>query len=290
MSERRLLLVDGTQLFYRSFFAIRGLTTHTGEPSNAVYGFIRGIHQLIETRSPSHLVVAWDGGSPAERLALLPEYKAQRPPMPDALKHQYEPIREFLERARIPLVRVDHEEADDLLASLARWAAPDAGQVLVVTCDKDLYQMVNTKVGMIGWGKDDKLIGRDEVFEKTGVYPWQIVDWLSLTGDTVDNIPGVEGMGPKTASKLLAKFGSLDLLWERLSEVEPIRIREHLAAARERVNRNRRLVTLREDLACSPGWDAMEVKPEVPSSMRPFYARMDFHSLIKGMDQGDLFQ
>lgn len=289
MNERRLLLVDGTQLFYRSFFAIKGLTTHTGDPSNAVFGFVRGIHQLIELRHPSHLVVTWDGGAPASRLALLPEYKAQRPPMPDALRQQYEPIREFLDRARIPLVRMEHEEADDLLASLARWAAPEAGQVLVVTSDKDLYQMVNAKVNMLGWGKEDKPIGRDEVLEKTGVYPWQIVDWLALTGDSVDNIPGVEGMGPKTAAKLLTKFGSLDLIWAKLQEVEPVRIREHLAAARDRVARNRSLVQLRDDLDCSPGWDAMAVRPEDPAALRPFYARMDFHSLIKGIDQGELF-
>ena len=163
MSARRLLLVDGTQLFYRSFFAIRGLSTHDGLPSNAVFGFIRGIHQLAELWKPSHLAVAWDGGTPKARLDLLPEYKAQRPPMPDDLRRQVEPVRDFLGLAGIPLIRLDQEEADDVLASLVRWGEPGADDVMIVTCDKDLYQLVSEKTCMVGWGKDDKRIGRQEV-------------------------------------------------------------------------------------------------------------------------------
>ena len=289
MIARRLLLVDGTQLFYRSFFGIRELSTHDGKPSNAVFGFVRGIHQLIEVWNPSHLAVTWDGGVPAARLALLPEYKAQRPPMPDALRVQYEPVAEFLGLAGLQLIRRDREEADDLLASLVRWGEPEADEILVATSDKDLYQLISPKTFMVPWGKDDRKTGRGEVFEKTGVYPEQIVEWLALTGDTVDNIPGVEGMGPKTAAKLLGQFGSLVAMWQRIEEVKSQRIRDHLLASRDCVERNLALVKLQAGLDCSPGWDAMALKTESPLLMRPFYTRMDFHSLIKGSDQGELF-
>jgi DNA polymerase-1 len=289
MSSRRLLLVDGTQLFYRSFFGIRGLKTHEGQPSNAVFGFIRGIHQLLEVWKPSHWAVAWDGGSPQTRLDLLPEYKAQRPSMPDDLRRQIEPVREFLELAGIPLIRLEQQEADDVLASLACWGEREAEDVIIVTSDKDLYQLVSAKIGMASWGKDDKRLGGADVFEKTGVHPAQIIEWLALTGDAVDNISGVEGMGPKTAAKLLGQFGSLDVLWSRLDEIHSERIRANLIAQRERVERNLALVRLQVDLPCSPGWEALAVKLESPAVMRPFYARMDFHSLIKTENQGELF-
>lgn len=289
MRARRLLLVDGTQLFYRSFFGIRGLSTHDGLPSNAVFGFIRGIHQLIEVWKPSHLAVAWDGGVPKARLDLLPEYKAQRPPMPDALRSQYQPVREFLGLAGIPLFRLDHEEADDILASLVRWGESDSDEIVILTVDKDLYQLVSEKTCMAGWGKDDKRLGSAEVFEKTGVHPSQIVEWLALTGDTADNIPGVEGMGPKTAAKLLAQFGNLGAMWSRLDEINSERIRGNLLSQRDRVERNLGLVRLQDNLPCLPGWDDLAVKPESPAVMRPFYSRMDFHSLVKGSDQAELF-
>ena len=289
MINRRLLLVDGTQLFYRSFFGIKALTTRDGVPSNAVFGFVRGIHQLVEGRKPSHLVVVWDGGIPPARRSLLPEYKAQRPPMPDALRAQYPLIVEFLACAGIPLIRLDLEEADDILASLAHQAEAEAGEVIVATCDKDLFQMVSDKTVLIGWGKDDKPVGRQAVFEKTGVYPEQIVDWLALTGDTADNISGVDGVGGKTAAKLLASHGTAAGIYRDIVAVQPDRIRARLLADQSKVERNLALVKLNTAMPCWPGWEPLEFHPERPAAMRPFYASMDFHSLIKEGDQGELF-
>ncbi len=142
---------------------------------------------------------------------------------------------------------------------------------------------------MVGWGKEDKPAGRQEVFSKTGVYPEQVVDLLALTGDTVDNISGVDGVGPKTAAKLLAKFGTWEGIMKELNLIEPSRIRELLTLHRERVERNRQLVRLNPALDCFPGWESMATRPEKAEAMRPFYARMEFHSLIRGCDQGELF-
>lgn len=289
MASKRLLLVDGTGHLYRSFFAIKDLSRQDGTPTNAVFGFVRAVHQLQQAWQPTHLAVAWDGGTPVERLVRLPTYKAQRPPMPDALRLQIAPVMEFLACAGIPLLRLDRQEADDVLASLAAWAvAEGAAEVLIATSDKDLFQLVDDKVSLVAPAKDTPRIGREAVHLKTGVYPEQIVDWLALTGDAVDNIPGVDGVGAKTAAKLLAQFGSLDAVLCRLAEVTPDRLREKLEGGRARVELNRTIVALRRDLDCSPGWEAMAVRPESSERMAAFYTRMEFHSLARGLEQPSL--
>lgn len=289
MAPRLLLLVDGTGLFYRSFFAIKGLSAHGGQPTNAVFGFIRALHQMEEFWKPTHVAVAWDGGSPEERLALLPEYKMQRAPMPDALKVQYGPLCEYLDCAGVPLIRLDRQEADDVLATLAHWAEREGNRVLIASSDKDMYQLVTDRIGVITTGKEAPCIGPAGVLEMIGLLPGQVVEWLALTGDHVDNIPGVEGVGPKTAVKLLAQFGSLATMWGRIEEVESARLREKLLAGRGVVERNLALVKLRDDLDCVPDWDALAFKPEDPGRMRPYYERMEFHSLVRKVDQPELF-
>lgn len=289
MPARTLLLLDGTGLFYRSFFAIKGLTAHSGAPTNAVFGFVRAVHQMIDVFKPTHFAVAWDGGAPAERLEMLPEYKAQRPPMPDALRAQFEPVREFVERRGVPFIRLERQEADDILATLAHWGEPESEAVLIASSDKDLYQLVTEKTRVVSTGKDDTRVGREGVLERTGVYPEQIVDWLALTGDNVDNIPGVEGLGPKTAAKLLSRFGTLAAMWSRMAEVESDRLRDKLLASRDLVDRNQSLVRLRTDLDCRLDWSALELKPEDPERTAPFYERMEFHSLVRRAEQRELF-
>lgn len=289
MAASRLLLIDGTGLFYRSFFAIKGLSARDGQPTNALYGFIRAVLRMVERWQPSHLAVAWDGGSPRERLALLPVYKAQRPPMPEALKSQYPLIREYLELRAIPLMRIHEQEADDILATVAHRAQDAMQEVLIASSDKDLYQLVGARTSLISTGKDEARIGPLEVLNRTGVEPQQIVDWLALTGDSVDNIPGVAGLGPKTAARLLRQFGCLDKMWERIEEVDSDRLREKLLASRSIVELNLGLVRLRDDLSEVPAYDAMVVKPEDPARLRPFYERMEFHSLVRKDEQYDLF-
>lgn len=289
MAFRRLLIIDGTGHLYRSFFAIKALSRHDGTPTNAVFGFIRAVHQFKQVWRPTHLVVTWDGGTPQARLDLLPTYKAQRPPMPDPLRSQIAPIFEYLERAAVPVIRLEREEADDVIASLAAWAEREGvDEVLIASSDKDLFQVVDDRVSIIGTSKDEPRVNADAIRLKTGVLPGQIVDWLALAGDSVDNIPGVEGIGSKTAARLMGQFGSLEALWPRLSEVEPERIRTRLGEARSRVETNVRLVRLLSHLDCSPGWAAMAVTPEVPERLRPFYESMEFHSFLKGMEQPDL--
>ena len=289
MTTGKLLLVDGTQLLYRSFFGIRALSTASGQPTNAVYGFIRGIHQLVECWKPTHLAVAWDGGTPEYRLRLIHDYKAQRPPMPDDLRCQIEPAEEFLKLAGIARILIDGQEADDVLASVVRAGAPQFSEVLLSTTDKDLLQLVSGNTFIVPWGKSGQRTDDAAVRERTGVAPCQIIDWLALTGDTVDNIPGIPGLGPKTACKLLAQFDNLETLWLRIDEVMPSRLREALVSNRALVERNREVVALRDDLDCVPDWETLVYRPEQPAQMRSFYMRLEFSSLIKDDAQKELF-
>jgi len=210
MSSNVLLLVDAMAGIYRAFYAIRNLSTSAGEPTNAVFGFVRMLRQLETWWEPSHVVVVFDGGLPEERMTLVPEYKAQRAPMPDDLRAQIPRIEEFLDLYGVPRVRVLGEEADDVMATMVRTAEEDAESVLLATSDKDLYQLVNETVKLVRMSGEQGLMGREEVIEKTGVPPEKIIEWLALVGDSADNIKGVPGVGPKTAAKLLTEHGSLD--------------------------------------------------------------------------------
>jgi DNA polymerase-1 len=225
-------------------------------------------------------MVVLDGGIPAHRLALLPEYKAQRPRMPDDLRRQMPVATDYLARAAIAELRVEGEEADDLIASVAARAQPEA-EVLIATSDKDALQLVNERVQVVSPVQTGRRLGPAEVYAKCGAHPAQVVDWLALTGDSVDNIPGIPGLGPKTAAKLLAQFGSLAGILARVDEVTPERIREALRLNREQLGRNVALIRLKTDLECPLDWERLAVRPETPERLLPFYEQWELHSLAK---------
>ena len=185
----RLVLVDGMAILYRAFYAIKELYTKDGRPTNAVFGFVRMLNQIREVWQPTHWAIVFDGGLPEERLELLEDYKAQRPPTPDSLSEQIDTAEEYLNKANISWVRQEGEEADDIIASIAAWAEQDAEKVLLASSDKDFYQLVNGKINMISVSGKNEAMGPAEVSAKTGVEPAQIVEWLALIGDSADNIP-----------------------------------------------------------------------------------------------------
>lgn len=283
----KFLIVDGHNLAYRSFFAVRGLTAADGRPSNALFGFIQTLKALRDAHRPTHLAAVFDGGLPADRVALLPSYKAQRPPMPTELHSQIEAIEEFLAAARIPAFREPAQEADDVLATLAASASDEGACVRIASNDKDLLQLVGDRIRVApppsaGAGES---WGPEEVRARTGVPPERIVEWLALTGDAADNIPGVAGIGPKTAVKLLEQFGGLEALWRRIETVEPPRIREALLRQREDVERNLKLLRLRSDVPLSRSWRDCAIVPPDPAALRAFYEQWNFRSLLKDLDQ-----
>ncbi len=284
MTPKTLLLMDGAALAYRAFYAIQNLSTNAGQPTNALFGFIRMANQLAVQWRPTHRAVVFDAGLPAARMALLPSYKQQREKMPDPLRSQFPLIEEFLRRSGIPALRVEGQEADDTMASLAALASADAADTLLATSDKDLFQLVNEHVAIVSPTATGGRMGAAEVCAKMGVPPEKIVELLALTGDTVDNIPGVPGVGPKTAAKLLTDFGSLEVMWTRLGEVSGEKTRAALAAHRADVERNLQLVKLRTDLVERVDWDALCVQPVPVEALRTFYLDMELHSLARELD------
>jgi DNA polymerase-1 len=250
---------------------------------------LRKVRSLVQ---PSCWVVVWDGGLAAERLAIFPEYKAQRAEMPADLRSQLDQIVAYLRAARIPSWMREGSEADDCIAVLSSQAVEAGMRVVIATGDKDFMQLVGSSVQLLGPGdKPDTFWGVEEVRRKTGVEPEQIVDWLSLVGDTVDNIPGVPGVGPKTASNLLGQFGSIEALYRRLSEVSSQRLRKSLAQSAQLVKRNQSLVRLDQSVICSLKVADLGVQTPDREELRSLYARWGFEGLSRELheEEMDLF-
>jgi DNA polymerase I len=283
MPANTLLLVDGTNVAYRGFYAIATLSTKSGRPTNALFGFIKMFHQLQQLWSPSHWAVAFDGGLPEERLTALATYKAQRKPMPDALREQFPAIEEFLARSNVPSIRLEAQEADDVIATLADRSCAAGMDVLIASSDKDLCQLVGDRVFVVAPSKAGAKMGPAEVVEKMGVAPGRIVDWLALTGDNVDNIPGVPGVGPKTATRLIEQFGSLEQLLANTGRIESERIRGAIEASRDAIARNQELVRLRRDLPVAMALNEMKVRKPDAARLVAFYDEMEFRSLAEGL-------
>ena len=284
----RLLIIDGHAYAYRAFHAIRGLRSPDGRPTNAVYGFVKMLAKLRAAVEPTHLMVVWDGGLSAERLARLPQYKAQRPGMPDDLKSQLGEIVQYLEAGGVASFCREGVEADDYIACLARQAADAGMTVVIASSDKDFMQLVSARVGLLNpndpASRDGTVWTDGQVRSRAGVAPAQIVDWLSLTGDAVDNIPGVPGVGPKTAAELLKQFGSVAALYERLDEVKSERLRTALRGAADTVRRNRELVRLRDDLPCEFSAEMLAGKPAERGRLRELYRRWGFKGMLAALD------
>ncbi len=266
----KLLLVDGPYYVYRSFFAIRGLTNSRGEPVNAIYGFVKTLRKMLKDVQPDLVAVLWDEGLPKRRTELQPDYKATRAEQPEEMRPQFPFIRALVPMMGIASIGVPDTEADDLMASYAIAAQAQAHEVVLATNDKDLYQLVNPQCRVYSTNKTDfanptdgfALLGEEKVREKWGVPPLRIGDVLAIIGDTVDNIPGIAGVGPKTAATLINEAGSLDALLANLAAVKSERTREKLREGAARIRENREMVRLDEDLPLLVALDALLIRPQ----------------------------
>jgi len=282
----KLLLVDGHAYAYRAFHALRSLASPAGVPTNALYGFIKALAKLRAQLRPTHAAVVWDGGLAAERLALLPAYKAQRPPMPAPLAQQLALITTWLQAAGLASHCQPGVEADDWIATLARVAVAAGAEVIIASTDKDFMQLVSPGIGLLNPNDQDQVIGAaPQVRAKTGVAPEQIVDWLSLVGDRVDNIAGVPGIGPKTAASLLAQFGSWEGLRARVGQVPAAKTRAQLQAAEQLVERNRRMIRLNGQLPCAVTLAELACRPADQARLRELYGSWGFQSLLRELER-----
>jgi 5'-3' exonuclease len=265
----KLLLIDGHYYVYRSFFAIRELANSRGEPTNAIYGFIKTVRRMVKDLAPDRAAVIWDEGLPKRRVELQPAYKQQRSAMPDLMVPQLTFIQKIVPMLGFASLALPDTEADDLIASYAVAARDRGDEVVLATNDKDLFQLVDDRVKVYSTNKTDlasasdtfALLGAEAVRKKWDVTPRQIGEVLALIGDSVDNIPGVDGIGAKGAALLLAAHGSLDALLANLDAVKSERIREKLKASRAQIEQNREMVRLDLDLPLPQPLDALALQP-----------------------------
>ncbi len=243
MTPAALYLIDGHSLLYRSFYAIRRLSNSRGFPTNAIYGFVATLRKILDEAKPELLGIVFDSPGPKLRHEIFEKYKAQRKPMPEDLVRQIPVLKEVLAAFRIPVLEDSRHEADDVLASLAARASAGHMRTVIVSTDKDLFQIVDNSVSVYNPSKD-VLLDAAKVKETFGVCPDQVADVLALGGDATDNIPGVPGIGEKTAKTLIAEFGSLDALLRNLAKIKNTRVRTAIEEHRGLLETSRRLALI----------------------------------------------
>jgi DNA polymerase-1 len=280
----KAFLIDGTAFCYRAFYAIRALSTSDGRSTNAVYGFATMLRALRKLHRPDYLAVAFDAGKPTFRHERFEAYKIQRKPMPESLVSQLPLIKELLAAYRLCVIEREGYEAEDLLATIARRIAGQTLEVFLVTGDKDLLQLVGPQVKVYNPHKDDAIVDEQKVVERYGVPPNRLVDLLALMGDDIDNIPGVPGIGEKTASQLLRQFGSLDALYDRLDEVDSPSRRETLMEFRKQVELARELARIDREVPIEVDLNALAVREPDWTRLRRLFRQLEFKRLLAELD------
>ncbi len=280
-----LILVDGSSYLYRAFHALPPLATSRGEPTGAVHGVLNMLKKLLRDYPGTPLAVVFDAPGRTFRDDLFAQYKEHRPPMPDDLRAQIEPLLQAVQGMGLPLLRVSGVEADDVIGTLAARAAAAGQQVLISTGDKDMTQLVNERITLINT-MNDSLLDRAGVKAKFDVYPEQIIDYLALVGDSSDNIPGVDKVGPKTAAKWLNTYGTLEGILAHAAEI-PGKVGENLRAGTNTVALSRALATIRCDVELPA--DEAALRPRAPdtASLRELYTRLEMRSFLRALEGGE---
>ena len=279
----KLVLIDGFHNIFRAFYAIRNLSSSKGLPTNAVYGFVQMLKKVLRDEAPDFIGVALDISDKTVRTEKYAEYKANRAPMPEELVPQIPYVRRAIEAFRIPRLELDNYEADDVMGTLARKGAAAGYEVVLVSADKDLLQLIGPHVTLLHTGRN-KRYDAAGVTEDFGVPPNQVADVLALMGDAVDNVPGVPGIGEKGARQLVAEFGSVEALLDRAAEVPRKAYREGLLAHREQALLSKELVTIHTDLPIELHAESLQLDPPDVDALRALYTELEFFTLLAELD------
>ena len=285
MSKNDLVLVDGSSYLYRAFHALPSLSNSQGEPTGALHGVLTMINKLVREEQPEHIAIVFDAPGKTFRDEIYEDYKANRPPMPDELRAQVQPILDAIEAMGLPLLRIEGVEADDVVGTLCRQALDKSRRVLVSTGDKDMAQLVTEGVTLVNT-MTDAVMDRDAVKTKFDVWPEQIIDYLALVGDTSDNIPGVPKVGPKTAAKWLNEYGSVDEIIAHADEIKG-KVGESLREHIEQLQLSRQLATIRQDVELPVTGDALRPTAGDPAALRDLYTRFELRTLLRQLDGGE---
>ena len=282
MSGVDLVLIDGSSYLYRAYHALPNLTNSAGEATGALHGVLSMINKLVREQPSAHVAVVFDAPGKTFRDEIYADYKATRPPMPDDLRSQVEPILDAVRSMGLPLLQVTGVEADDVIGTLCRIAASNNLSVLVSTGDKDLAQLVNDRVTLVNT-MNDSVLNRDAVKAKFDVYPEQIIDYLALVGDSSDNIPGVPKVGAKTAAKWLNEYDSAESIVERAEEIKG-KVGESLRDNIDQLKLSQRLATIRLDVELPITLDELKPAGADPDKLRDLYGRFELRTLLKQLD------
>ncbi|HEY6125729.1 MAG TPA: DNA polymerase I, partial [Steroidobacteraceae bacterium] len=283
-SRPDLVLVDGSSYLYRAFHALPPFSNSRGEPTGAVFGVLNMLAKFLKDYDPQSIAVVFDAPGKTFRDELFAEYKAHRPPMPDDLRSQIEPLFEAVRGMGLPILRETGVEADDVIGTLAITAAKENLSVLISTGDKDMAQLVSPQITLINT-MSGTVLDRAGVKTKFDVFPEQIIDYLALVGDSSDNIPGIDKVGPKTAAKWLGKYSTLDALVTDAANVEG-KVGENLRAGLATLELARKLATIRTDVPLPVTLSELKRSPPNVDALRALYTRLELRSLLKQLDGG----
>ena len=284
MPKPTLYLIDGAGYYFRAYFAIRQyLSNSKGEPTNAVYGFSNMLRKILNDRSPDYALMVFDSRERTFRKDMYELYKANRPQMPDDLARQLPQIDRLLEAYNFPIARMPGFEADDIIGAIATRAAGDGYEVVIVTADKDLMQLVGPGVSIFDSMKD-KEIGPDEVMEKFGTAPDKVTDILGLMGDSSDNIPGVPGVGEKTAKALIAEHGGMEEVLAAAPAMKKKKLRENLIEYADQARLSKRLATIAIDAPVDYEPEKWQMQEPDMEKLRAFFREMEFATLLKDIE------
>ncbi len=279
-SEGTLYIIDGNSYIYRAFYAVKGLSTSTGLPTNAVFGFMNMLLKVIREKSPSHVAIAFDPKGPTRRHREYKEYKAHRPPMPKDLVPQIPYIHRMVETFRIPVLIQEGQEADDVIATLAVRARDDGMQVVIVTGDKDILQLVGPGITVYDTLKE-KVYGPQDVEERYGVPPERMVEIMGLMGDASDNIPGVPGIGEKTAQILIKQYGTIEDVLIHAPEITRPKLRQSLQEHAHLARLSRELARLHTDVPITVDYPALVLKEPDNAALQTLLRELEFTSLLR---------
>ncbi|EIG24705.1 DNA polymerase I [Haemophilus paraphrohaemolyticus] len=291
IAQNPLVLVDGSSYLYRAFHAFPPLTNQEGEPTGAMYGVVNMLKSLISQVEPSHIAVVFDAKGKTFRDELFEQYKSHRPPMPDELRSQIQPLHAIIKALGIPLISVEGVEADDVIGTLAVQAAKEGKHVLISTGDKDMAQLVNNHIMLINT-MNNTLLDREGVIEKYGIPPELVIDWLALQGDSSDNIPGVKGVGEKTALALLQGIGSIKTIYENLDKVAELSFRgaktfaTKLLAEKEMADLSYLLATIKTDVELDVTHDQLTTSPQDHDKLVALFGKYEFKKWLNEVMNG----
>jgi len=277
-ASKPLILVDGSSYLYRAYHAMPSLSNADGEPTGTIYGVVNMLRKLLNDYEPDQMVVVFDAKGKTFRDDMYPEYKANRPPMPEDLRQQVEPILEIVQSMGLPLLQISGVEADDVIGTLAQQATEKKQDVVISTGDKDMAQLVNAHVSLINT-MNNSTMDEEGVKEKFGVTPEQIIDYLALIGDTSDNVPGVPKVGPKTAVKWLDQYKSVEAIVADADNIKG-KVGENLRDSLGQIPLSQKLVTIKCDVELDQKEDSLKIKPADREALINYYKRFEFKTWL----------